>query len=55
VEGVKKVAPSYCLGCTFSMLNHIWNYNHDTPTRSSMSSSSPNPKPLCLKVCLPRH
>jgi hypothetical protein len=31
IDGAKEVSPSYCLGCVFYMLNHIWNYNCDTP------------------------
>ena len=27
VNGQKTVAPSYCMGCVFFMLNHIWDYN----------------------------
>jgi len=37
IEGAKKVAPSYCLGCVFYMLNHIWNYNFDTPKQNPIS------------------
>jgi hypothetical protein len=31
IDGAKKVSPSYCLGCVFYMLNHMWNYNLDAP------------------------
>jgi hypothetical protein len=31
IDGAKEVSRSYCLGCVFYMLNHIWNYNCDAP------------------------
>lgn len=40
IEDAKKVSPSYCLGCVFYMLNHIWNYNFDTPKQNPISVSA---------------
>ena len=35
-NGVKKVTPTYCLGCNLMMLNHIWDYNQDSRNKSSV-------------------